>query len=287
MKEILDRLELEEANVVSQKILDKYLDKWYCFLNYAYFANIVSKKLFEENKSDLDVFYFKELLLEDYKTTQDEDISSFYKKAILNSDFLLPDGIALQIFYFFARCFGKIKGNKYRLPNLNGTDFAPYFLDYLKNKIWLEKVKLVLYGTYPDLLEKTKIYLEQKWFDVIYAQDGYKNFDRNKFSKSDWINQKWSIYVLLVARSTPKYPIQEIRAYANKDMIKQFKLLVMNQAWTFDFRVWKQKRAPKLIRKIRLEWLWRLISDPKRNYKKVLDTLLLFKYIFVYLLLKK
>lgn len=287
MKEILDRLELEEANVVSQKILDKYLDKWYCFLNYAYFANIVSKKLFEENKSDLDVSYFKELLLENYKKTQDEDISAYYKKSILDSDFLLPDGIALQIFYFFARRFGKIKSKKYRLPNLNGTDFAPYFLDYLKNKIWQEKVKLVLYGTYPDLLDKTKLYLKNKWFDVIYAQDGYTNFNREEFSKLDVLNQDWFVYVLLVARTTPKYPIQEIWSYANENMIKKFNLLVMNQWWTFDFRVWQQKRAPKLVRTIKLEWLWRLISDPKRNYKKVLDTMLLFKYIFVYLLLKK
>lgn len=287
MKEILGRLEIEDEDIVSKQILDRYMDKWYSYLSYVYFANIVSKKIFEKNKSDLDVSYFKELLLEWYKETQDEDIFAYYKKALLDSDFLLPDGIALQIFYLFARLLGKIKSKKYRLPNLNGTDFAPHFLDYLKDKIWYEKVKLVLYGTYPDLLDKTKIYLEKKWFEVIYAQDGYTNFDRNKFSKLDWLNQKWSVYVILVARSTPKYPVQEIRAYANKEMIEKFNLLVMNQGWTFDFRVWKQKRAPKIIRKIRLEWLYRLISDPKRNYKKVLDTLLLFKYIFVYLLLKK
>lgn len=287
MKEILGRLEIEDIDVVSKKVLDKYMDKWYCTLDYAYFANVVSKKLFEENKSDLDIDYFKELLLENYRETKDEDVFSFYRKSLLDSDFLLPDGIALQIFYFLARLLWRIKSKKYRPPNLNWTDFAPYFLDYLKENLWKDKVKLVLYGTYPHLLEKTKIYLEKKWFDVIYAQDGYKNFDRDKLSKSDWINQEWSVYVLLVARSTPKYPIQEIRTYANKDMIKKFRLLVMNQAWTFDFRVWEQKRAPKIIRKIRLEWLRRLISDPKRNYKKVLDTLKLFKYIFVYLLLKK
>ncbi|HBB03820.1 TPA: hypothetical protein DCZ39_02880 [Patescibacteria group bacterium] len=36
-----------------------------------------------------------------------------------------------------------------------------------------------------------------------------------------------------------------------------------------------------------MEWLRRLVSDPKRNMKKVLSTLALFRYIFSYLILKK
>ncbi|HCY20675.1 TPA: hypothetical protein DIC40_02255 [Patescibacteria group bacterium] len=47
-----------------------------------------------------------------------------------------------------------------------------------------------------------------------------------------------------------------------------------------------QKRAPRLWRTYKLEWLWRLITNPKRNYKKVLDSILIIKYIFSYLLLK-
>jgi exopolysaccharide biosynthesis WecB/TagA/CpsF family protein len=92
---------------------------------------------------------------------------------------------------------------------------------------------------------------------------------------------------MLVARSTPIYPIQEIWSYANKQQIKKNKLRVMNQAGTFDFRVGEQKRAPKLIRTLRLEWLWRLIATPKRQIKKTLDSLGILPYIFSYLLLKK
>lgn len=90
-----------------------------------------------------------------------------------------------------------------------------------------------------------------------------------------------------MARSTPVYPIQEIWSYANKDVLKKHKLLVMNQAGTFDWWVGEQKRPPKLVRHLRLERLFRLISDPKRNYKKVLDSLGIVHYIFSYLLLKK
>jgi exopolysaccharide biosynthesis WecB/TagA/CpsF family protein len=101
---------------------------------------------------------------------------------------------------------------------------------------------------------------------------------------------KWrdkDINILLNARSTPIYPIQEIWSLANKQSIQNHRLIVLNQWGTFDFWVGDQKRAPKLIRTIKLEWLRRLISDPKRNMKKVLSTLALFWYIFSYLILKK
>jgi UDP-N-acetyl-D-mannosaminuronic acid transferase (WecB/TagA/CpsF family) len=143
-----------------------------------------------------------------------------------------------------------------------------------------------LYGTYPDLLAKTKVFLEKKWYQVVYAQDGYTNLDWNQVEKS-LPHQEGTINVLLVARVTPIYPIQDIRSYANKEQIKKYHLLTMNQWWTFDWRVGKQKRPPRIIIYLRLERLRRLISDPKRNYKKVLDSLGIFRYIFYYLLLKK
>jgi exopolysaccharide biosynthesis WecB/TagA/CpsF family protein len=159
-------------------------------------------------------------------------------------------------------------------------------LEQLVKKHWSNKVHILLYGTYPDLLAKTKVFLENKWYQVVYAQDGYTNLDRNSVEKA-LPHQDGSINVLLVARATPLYPIQEIRSHANKEQIKKYHLLTMNQWGTFDWRVGKQKRPPEVIRYLRLERLWRLISDPKRNYKKVLDSLGIFGYIFCYLLLKK
>jgi UDP-N-acetyl-D-mannosaminuronic acid transferase (WecB/TagA/CpsF family) len=77
-----------------------------------------------------------------------------YYAALSDSDILLPDGIALQTFYRLA--------HKKRLTNLNGTDFCPYFLEHAKEKYGKEKVNIILYGTYPDLLKKTEAYLSKK-----------------------------------------------------------------------------------------------------------------------------
>jgi UDP-N-acetyl-D-mannosaminuronic acid transferase (WecB/TagA/CpsF family) len=63
--------------------------------------------------------------------------------------------------------------------------------------------------------------------------------------------------------------------------------LVVNTWWLFDFIAWAQKRAPKFRRTIKLEWLYRLITDPKRNARKVKNSLAIFPYIFKYLILAK
>jgi exopolysaccharide biosynthesis WecB/TagA/CpsF family protein len=159
-------------------------------------------------------------------------------------------------------------------------------LESLVQRFGVDNVRLVIYWTYPVLIKKTEKYLQDKWYQVVYAQDGYSNLDRDQVERV-LPPEDGKINVLLVARSTPVYPIQEIWTYANKHHIKKYGFLVMNQAGTFDRWVWEQKRPPMIVRHLRLEWLWRLISDPKRNYKKVLDSLWILHYIFSHLLLKK
>ena len=50
---------------------------------------------------------------------------------------------------------------------------------------------------------------------------------------------------------------------------------------TFDFWAGKTKRAPKLIREIGLEWLWRLILEPKIRGKRIWRAVFVFPYLVV------
>lgn len=278
METILKKIFVGDRQEALDAILQRYNKQWFAIVSYVYFANIYGKKLFEHHKEHYVLSHFQNALLEDYKKTTLSLVHKLYQDALLDSDFALMDGIALQLFYFLAKW-------KW-LPNLNGTDFAPFVLESLVQKFGAHNVRMVIYGTYPHLLQKTKIYLQDKWYQVFYAQDGYTNLDRDQVEKV-LPAEEWTINVMLVARSTAVYPVQEMRVYANKERIQKNKLWVMNQAGTFDWRVGEQKRPPMIVRKLRLEWLRRLISDPKRNYKKVLDSLGILHYIFSYLLLKK
>ncbi len=275
---ILSTLFEGERDQACKRILWLYAQQGFCVVDYLYFANITAKKLFTTYTDSYPVQPFAQALLSDYKTADIASVYALYQTAILDADIVLMDGIALQLFYFLAK--------KKWLANLNGTDFCPYFLAYITRKYPDQHMNIILYGTYPHLLNKTAQLLSEQWYNVIYAQDGYTNLDWNHVATAlQWKEQ--DINILLNARSTPVYPIQEIWTLANKDQIARYWLIVMNQWGTFDFWVGEQKRAPKLVRSLKLERLWRLISDPKRNFKKVWSTLGLFGYIFFYLILKK
>jgi UDP-N-acetyl-D-mannosaminuronic acid transferase (WecB/TagA/CpsF family) len=128
-----------------------------------------------------------------------------------------------------------------------------------------------------------------KWFNIIQAQDGYSEFDWSAFEKQEKIENP--INIMLIARWTPT---QELRVQKHFSKIKSNHFIVFTVWWLFDFIAsanseikWTQKRAPKIVRDMKLEWLWRLITDPKRNYIKVKNSLAIFPYIFKYLVLKK
>ena len=209
-----------------------------------------------------------------------------YKKILLKSDYLLPDWIALQVFYYIAASLGAVESDKKWIPNVNWTDFTPFFLNSLKQKYWSQRINILLYGSTPKVAEKVKENLSLKWYNVIYSQDWFSEFDRDK-AETSLDEYQDTMNILLVARSTPKIPLQELWTSRNYQKIQEDKLLVMNVWWLFDFMAWVQKRAPILFRKLKIERLWRLCSQPKRNYQKVLNSLMILPYIFHYLILKK
>ena len=290
MQEILNKLYPYKKNKAVNDILKSYEKNGFVVSNFLYFAIIKVQKLFESTKKT---------------TTQKE-----YKKAIIKWDFLFPDGIALQTFYNLAAW--KFDLPTRNLPNLNGTDFVSYFLDELKKRYWSQKLCLFLYWAKPAIVKETKQYFEYKGLNVVFAQDGYSELDRDKLNQSKQEYQD-TINIMLVAISTPEKPIQELRTIKNQTKIKDNKFILFTVWWLFDFMAadldsykaknkdkahlserinkdekWSlQKRAPKFVRKMKLEWLWRLITDPKRNFKKVKSSLALFPYILKYLLLKK
>lgn len=290
MQEILKKLYPYKKAKAVNDILKSYEKNGFVVSNFLYFAIIKVQKLFESTKKS---------------TIQKE-----YKKAIMKWDFLFPDGIALQTFYNLAS--NQFNLDTKKLANLNGTDFVPYFLDELKKRYWSQKLCLFLYWAKPAIVQEARQYFEYKWLNVIFAQDWYSELDRDKInqSKKDYHD---TINIMLVAMSTPQKPIQELRTIKNQTKIKDNKFILFTVGWLFDFmaadldsykaknkdkenlskRMDKsekyrlQKRAPKFVRKIKLERLWRLITDPKRNFKKVRSSLAIFPYILKYLLLKK
>ena len=282
MFSVLSKLFTWNKQEAFDEIIKQYEKQQFCTINFLYLATAIMNNLFEELKQKV--------------PNEKYEIQKLYKKNVLESDFLLPDGIGLQIFYWILKKYSKLKKkekinihneykNKNRIDNLNWTDFIPSFLENLTHKFWTQKICLILYGTYKDVIEKTEKYFSYKWFNVVYYQDGYSEFDRHQFEEkikeySDTIN------ILLVSRWTP---LQENRVWENLTKIQKHNLIVFTWGWLFDHLTWKQKRACKIIRILKLEWLRRLIINPKNKMQKekIKNSFLWFKQLFRYLLLKK
>lgn len=147
-KQILATLFQGNSDQACEHILDLYTKNGFCVVDYLYFANIAGKKLFDTHHTSHPPQDFSLAQLADYKCMDIHSVYTAYQQAILAADVVLPDGIALQLFYFFAK--------KQRLDNLNGTDFCPYFLSYITQYLPEQAINIILYGTYPHLLEKTE-----------------------------------------------------------------------------------------------------------------------------------
>lgn len=136
---MLDRLH----KLYTQNKTTAYKDIWLhqkkektTLINFLYFANIVKNKIPASHKTI------------EQKT---------YYHNITTGDFLFPDGIALQAFYTLAYLLGYLAHKK--IPNLNGTDFVPYFLQKCKDD--KKKIRIHLYGASPDTVTVAAAYFKQ------------------------------------------------------------------------------------------------------------------------------
>lgn len=170
---------------------------------------------------------------------------------ILQDFLVLNDGLGVNI------ASRVISGESFT-HNLNGTDFVPYFLDRCQNSM-----DIFLLGATDQVLNKTRQVFEKRWpqHRVVGAQHGY-------YSESEFEQIKQNIsalqpHIVLIAMGNGR---QETVAA---------ELVVpggATSAWCigalFDFLSGQVPRAPTWVRKIGAEWLFRLVTEPQRLWRR-------------------
>lgn len=181
---------------------------------------------------------------------------------VMENVVIANDGIALDI-------AAKIVHGKTFQENLNGTDFSPFFLDHLS-----ESVKIFLLGAKPEVVVKAKDFINQRFpkHTVVDYQDGY--FDHaNSDAVVNNINASGA-KVLFVAMGNP---IQEQWILEHQHALNTTYILGVGAL--FDFWSGNKIRAPLIVQKLRLEWLFRLCQEPRRLFKRY--TLDMFKFLYI------
>lgn len=183
---------------------------------------------------------------------------------ILNScDYLLNDGIGIKI----ASKIEKLVLKK----NLNGTDFIPEIAEMASKKGY----KIFLLGAKDGIAEEAAVKLKEKFegLQIAGVHSGYGLDD----SVLELINNS-KADILIAGMGVP---MQEKWIRENKSKLGSVKLFVGGGA-ILDFLSQRIRRAPLLMRKFGLEWVFRLCLEPGRLWRRYLvGNFLFFYYILV------
>ena len=170
-----------------------------------------------------------------------------FHKTLLNSDYLLRDGSGMSLML-------KVLSLPYGL-NMNGTDLIPKIL--LHNK----ELPIALLGTEEPYLTQAKEKLQSQGLNIIYACDGFQN---NELYIEQLKKLPIQPKIILLGMGMPK---QEILSVMLKKELPS-SVLIINGGAIIDFTAERFDRAPVLLRKIGCEWLYRLVKEPRRLFKR-------------------
>ncbi|WP_457582310.1 WecB/TagA/CpsF family glycosyltransferase [Ensifer canadensis] len=185
---------------------------------------------------------------------------------VLQRQVVLPDGYGVDIasYLFHGDMFP---------ANLNGTDFVPALLTYIDRPM-----RIAMIGARPDvLLRATDNFRKHApWHEFRPVSDGF--FDRSRSREILADVRAWKADILVVAMGSP---MQE--KWVDAHVGPQDARLVITVGALFDFVAQEFPRAPKLLRRLRLEWFYRLAMEPKRMWRRyILGNPLFLLHVFLH-----
>lgn len=168
------------------------------------------------------------------------------RKLLLDKDtILVPDGIGI------VKAARMINYNV--TERIAGIDIANKLLE-LGNK---ENKSIYLFGSKQEVIDSMKEVLKEKYpnLELVGASNGYEKDKDKIFEKIAKVKPD----IVLVALGIP---LQEKLIY--KHLNKFDKGIFVGVGGSFDVISGHKKRAPKIFIKLNLEWLYRILKEPKR-----------------------
>jgi len=199
---------------------------------------------------------------------------SEYRRILNNSDLALPDGIGLLL---VSRLLGKPLRECVR-----GADMVPEICRMAREK----NLKIALLGGLDQAAIQNAAAIMRGWGNtVVYAEHGVVKKDWQVPSFHEKIVKEMRAcepQILFVGFGHPKQE-EWIEQYRNA--LPSVRLF-MGCGGALDFIAGRAKRAPVWMRKIGLEWLWRLALEPKR-IKRILNAVIIFPLTVIYASIRK
>lgn len=167
------------------------------------------------------------------------------RRRFTEANVLLRDGIGMKVLF-------KLLGREPGL-NMNGTDFIPELLVKTAGQ------RVALFGTSDDVLGRAGKVLAADGVAIAGTLNGFLPVD----AYIDRFNKLQPDIVVLAMGMPRQEQVAEVLA---KAAVKP--CLIINGGAILDFVGGKVTRAPGLFRKSGMEWLWRLMQEPRRLFKR-------------------
>lgn len=173
--------------------------------------------------------------------------------------------------YVIADGIGIIKVAKklgYKNPErIAGIEVTQYLLEEADKK----HLKILIYGSSQNTLEKMERIIKRKYLNIkkITCYNGYT-------SKANEVKNEIKVGeydLIFVALGVPK---QELFIADIFDCVK--KGVFIGVGGSFDVLSGNKRRAPKILIKLNLEWLYRIMSEPFRIKRFMLNNI---KYLYL------
>ncbi len=150
---------------------------------------------------------------------------------------------------------------------ISGSDLFPAFYNYNKDN---ENVKIFLLGAAEGVARQAQAAINQKVGReiVVASYSPSFGFEKNEAECQkivDLINESGAT-VLAIGVGAPK---QEKWLVKYRKQLKGVKIFLAIGA-TIDFEAGYKARSPKWMSEVGIEWLYRLLSEPKRLWKRYL-----------------
>ena len=168
-----------------------------------------------------------------------------FRAALASADMLLRDGTGAAILF---RMMGIEPGT-----NLNGSDFIPRVLDRFAGQ------RVALFGTDEPWLGRSIAWARARGLDVVASADGFR-------PDADYLRiaAECRPDLILLAMGMPR---QESLAPLLAGTLDHPCLLI-NGGAILDFWAGRFPRAPRWIRSVGCEWLYRLYQEPSRLWRR-------------------
>ena len=176
-----------------------------------------------------------------------------YKRVLQSAALVLRDGTGVS---WAVKRKGIGSGH-----NFVGTDFVPDFCRYTSQKGY----RFFFLGSEPGVAEAARKNLESLVPDVVVAGEQHGYFDEDQSAKIIEIINSTRSDILLVAMGNPKQE-QWIARHLDRLNVP----VCIGVGALFDYLSGRVTRAPRWMLDLGLEWVFRLLLEPERMWKRYL-----------------